>query len=181
MGGIPWTLGVLLTFLLYVLAAVASWRLIDAVRRSVGIDGARERTIWLVEAAVLAALAISTAINGPGLATEMFRSIAIDGGWYVVRASAQGQLIAVALGAFVIAAVVSLYWSRSVAAPAALALLTLMLLITFIVVRAISLHAVDRVVFLRIAGVTVSSIIEAAGIFVILALIVWRTATLRHR
>ena len=181
MRDIHWTLGVFLTSLLYLFAAVASWRLIETVRRSVGFAGSRERTIWLIEAVVLFALAISTAINGPGLATETFRAIAMDDGWYVLRGSAQGRLIALALGVFAITAIVSLYWSRSVALPASLALLASMLLISFIVVRTISLHAVDRVVFMRIAGITVSSIVEAAGIVVILMLVFWRTAMLRRR
>jgi hypothetical protein len=48
-------------------------------------------------------------------------------------------------------------------------IVVLLLLITFILVRAVSLHAVDQMVFTRIAGVTVSSIVEAAGIVVMLA------------
>ncbi len=180
MRDIHWTLGVFLTFLLYLFAAVASWRLIETVRRSVGFAGSRERTIWLIEAVVLFGLAISTAINAPGLVTETFRTIAMDDGWYVLRGFAQGRLIALALGVFAITAIVSLYWSRSVALPASLALLASMLLISFIVVRTISLHAVDRVVFTRIAGITISSVVEAAGIVVILMLVLWRTAMLRR-
>jgi hypothetical protein len=178
---IHWTLGILLTFLLYVFAAVASWRLVDTVRRSVGFAGSRERSIWLVIAVVLFALAVSTAINAPALATETLRAIAIDDGWYAFRGSAQVQLIALSLGALAVLAVVSMYWSRSAALPASLALLASMLLIAFIVVRAISLHAIDRIMFARVAGVTISSMTEATGIFVILILILWRTATLRQR
>lgn len=181
MRDIHWTLGVFLTFLLYLFAAVASWRLVEIVRRSVGSAGSRERTIWLIEAVILFALAVNTAINGPALATETFRAMAMDDGWYALRGAAQGRVIALALGAFAITAIVSVYWSRSAALAASLALLVAMLLITFIVVRAISLHAVDRVVFMRVAGVTVSSIVEAAGIVVILILALWRTARLRDR
>lgn len=178
---IHWTVGVLLTFLLYIIASVASWRLVETVRRSVGFAGSRERTIWLIEAIVLFALAVSTAINAPGLATETLRAIAMDDGWYALRGNAQGQLIATLIGAFAVAAIVSVYWSRSAALPASLALLASMLLITFIVIRAISLHAVDQLVFMRIAGVTISSIFEAAGIIVILMLVLWRTVMLRRR
>ena len=119
---IHWTVGVLMTFLLYIIASVASWRLVETVRRSVGFAGSRERTIWLIEAIVLFALAVRTAINAPGLATETLRAIAIDDGWYALRGNAQGQLIAVLIGAFAVAAIVSVYWSRSAAPPASLAL-----------------------------------------------------------
>jgi hypothetical protein len=181
MRDIHWTLGVLLTCLLYVFAAVASWRLVETVRRSVGFAGSRERSIWLLLAVVLFALAASTAINGPALATETLRAMAMDDGWYAVRGSAQVQLIALSLGALAITAAVGMYWSRSASLPASLALLAATLLITFIVVRAISLHAIDRVVFMRVAGVTISSMAEAAGIAVILVLALWRTATLHRR
>jgi hypothetical protein len=130
---------------------------------------------------VLFALAVSTAINGPALATETLRAMAMDDGWYAFRGSAQVRLIAVLLGALAITAAVSMYWSRSAAVPASLALLASMLLMSFIAIRAISLHSIDRVVFMRVAGGTISSIAEAAGIAVILLLILWRTATLRHR
>jgi len=178
---IHWTPGIALTFLLYVCAAVASWRLVEIIRRSVGPAGSRERSIWLIEAVTLFALAVSTAINGPALATETLRAMAMDDGWYVLRGGAQGRVIALALGAFTIAAAVGVYWSRSAAPAASLALLVTMLLITFIVVRAISLHAIDRIVFMRVAGVTISTIVEAAGIAVILILALWRTAKIRHR
>jgi hypothetical protein len=178
---IHWTVGVFLTFLLYVIAAVASWRLVETVRRSVGFAGSKERTIWLIEAVALFVLAVSTAINAPGLATDTLRAIAVDDGWYALRGNAQGQLIAMLIGVFAVAAIVSVYWSRSAALPASLALLATLLLITFIVVRAISLHAIDQLVFMRIAGVTVSSIFEAGGIVAILMLIFWRTAMLHRR
>jgi hypothetical protein len=146
----------------------------------VGFAGSRERTIWLLESALLFSLAISTAINAPALVTETFRSIAMDDGWYVLRGSGQVRLISISLGAFAIAAIASVFWSRSAAFQASLVLLASLVLIAFIVVRAISLHAIDRIVFARIAGVTISSIVEGAGIIAILMLALWRTMTL-HR
>jgi hypothetical protein len=153
-GGIYWgddanveislELGMFLMFLLYIFAAVASWRMFETVRRTIGCGGSRERAIWLLEVIILLALAASTAMNGPGLLTATFRRIAMDGGWYAVRAPVQSHLIALSLGGFAVAAVVGLYWSRAMARPALLALLASMLLITFIVVRAISLHAMDE-------------------------------------
>lgn len=175
-----WTFGIWLTCLLYLFASAASWRLAEIVRRTIGNPGQRERTIWVMEGILLLALALSTATNGFGQLTTLFRAIAMDGGWYASRAPAQTHLIVLLLGAFVLAAVVSLYWARAVAPAALLVLLASLLLAAFVLVRAVSLHAVDRIVFARIAGVTVSSIVEAGGTGTILVLILWRAVMLRR-
>jgi hypothetical protein len=59
-------------------------------------------------------------------------------------------------------------------------MLVSLLLISFVVVRAVSLHAVDQIIFARILGVTFSSMIEAGGIAILLVLIFWRRAQVAH-
>ena len=63
MGDFHWTLGICLTFLLYVFASVASWRLAKMVGWTTGYPGLRERTIWQMEAILVLALAANTAVN----------------------------------------------------------------------------------------------------------------------
>jgi len=57
---------------------------------------------------------------------------------------------------------------------AALSLVVSFLQTMFVLVRAVSLHAMDQILYARIVGVTLSSMIEAGGIFVILVLMLWR-------
>jgi hypothetical protein len=180
MSDFHWTLGIWLTFLLYGFASVASWRVAEIVRRTIGYGGLRERTFWQLEAILFLALAANAAINGLGGLTALFRATAMDGGWYAGRTPVQTHLIVLLFGAFVVAAAVSLYWARSVSRPALLALLVSLLLVTFILVRAVSLHAVDQIIFARILGVTFSSMIEAGGIATLFVLVFWRRAQLAH-
>src|SRR5438477_2612193 len=180
MGDFHWTLGICLTFLLYVFASVASWRLAKMVGWTTGYPGLRERTIWQMEAILVLALAANTAVNALGRLTALFRTTAMAGGWYATRGPVQTHLIGLLLAAFVLAAAVSLYSARAVSRPALLALLVSLLLITFILARAVSLHAVDQIIFVRIFGVTVSSMIEVSGIATILVLTFWRRAQAAH-
>jgi hypothetical protein len=119
-------------------------------------------------------ISINIVAHGLGRTTALLRTTAMAGGWYASRVPAQTHLIGLLLGAFVVSAAASLYWARAVSRPALLALLVSLLLITFILVRAVSLHAVDQRIFARILGVTFSSMIEAGGIATILVLIFWR-------
>jgi hypothetical protein len=98
----------------------------------------------------------------------------MSNGWYSERGPAQLDLILAMLVGFALAAIIGLYWARKTSGPALSSLAVMLLLITFVLVRAVSLHAVDRIIFERIAGVTLSTGIEAGGIVVILALIFWR-------
>jgi hypothetical protein len=83
-------------------------------------------------------------------------------------------MILALLVAFVLAARGGLYWARGTSGPAASSLVASFLLTTFVLVRAVSLHAVDQILYASIVGVTFSSMIEAGGILVILALVLWR-------
>jgi len=173
-----WTLGGCLTFLLYIFASVGSWRLAETVRGTSGYSGFRERSLWHIEAALFIFLAINAGLDGLGRLTGLFRSAAMSRGWYPERGPAQIHLILALLVAFVLTALVGLYRARGTSGPAASSLVVSLLLITFVLVRAVSLHAVDQILFAGIAGVTLSSMIEAGGILIILALIFWRRGQL---
>jgi len=95
-------------------------------------------------------------------------------GWYLERGPAQLLMILTLLVAFVLAATGGLYWARGTSSPAALSLVVSFLQTMFVLVRAVSLHAMDQILYARIVGVTLSSMIEAGGIFVILVLMLWR-------
>ena len=118
-------------------------------------------------------------MNAPGRLTALMRSMASDEGWYALRDQVQSQFIMVLIGALLFATALGLYWARAVSKSAVVALLFSLLLITFILVRAVSLHAVDKIVFTRIAGATVSTIVEAGGVVAIFILALLRLASLR--
>src|SRR5258708_8886709 len=154
MGDFHWTFGSWLMFLLYIFASVSGWRLAEIVRRTIGYRTLRERTMWQMESILVFALAANTAVNGLGRLTALSRTTAMAGGWYANRAPIQTHLIELLLGAFVITAAVSLYWARVVSRPALLALLASLLLITFILVPAVSLHSLVHIIFMKLSALT---------------------------
>lgn len=169
-----WTLGGFLTFLLYVFASIASWQLAETILRKSGYQARRECFIWRAVAVLSILLAINIGLDGLGRLTALVRSVAMLGGWYSERGPAQLYLVLVALAASVSTVVVAFHLARNTSGTAAISLVVSSLLIAFVLVRAISLHALDQLMFARSAGVTLSSLIECGGIFIIIILSLWR-------
>ena len=142
MNNFHWTVGSFSIFLLYIIASVQSWRVAEAV-------SGRERLIWLFVAGIFCVLAVNTAIDGLNKLAALFRSDAQAQGWYADRMSPQSSLIIALLAFCFIAALTVLFWVRMLPLPSQLALIALLVLMTFILVRAISLHAVDHILFAR--------------------------------
>ena len=179
MSDFHWIIGISLTLALYVFASVSSWRLADIVW-TMDCRAFRERTIWQLESILLLILAANTALDGLGRLTTFFRAAAMTGGWYASRAPDQARLIVALLAVLVVAAASTNYWAHAVSRPALFALLMSLLLITFVLVRAVSLHAVDQIIFARFFGVTLSTMIEAGSVAAILALIGLRRVQAAH-
>jgi hypothetical protein len=175
-----WTFGGFLTFLLYIFASIGSWRLAETIRGTSGYHGLRECSLWRVVAVLSILLAINVGLDGLGRLTTLFRSFAMSGGWYSERSSTQLYLVFAALVAFVFTVIVGLYLARNTSGAAVLSVVVSLLLITFVLVRAVSLHAVDQLIFARTAGVTLSSMIEGGGIFIIIILTLWRREQLPY-
>ena len=140
----------------------------------------RERTIWQIESILLLILAANTALDGLGRLTAFFRATAMAGGWYASRAPDQARLIVALLTVLVVAAAIAIFWAHAVSRSALFALLMSLLLVTFVLVRAVSLHAVDQIIFARFFGVTLSTMIEAGSVAAILALISLRRVQTAH-
>jgi len=175
MFGVHWTVANFFIFLLYLAASIQSWRTSnDTATRS-----NRENSIWIIAAGLFCALAANTAFGGLDQLANGFRSGVQTGDWYGDRMVFQLSLtIAVLVFA---AVVISLTLVRLRAMPMStrLTFAGLLALIAFLIVRAISLHVVDQMLFARISGVTFSTSIEGVSVVLILVVISWRRADLR--
>jgi hypothetical protein len=121
---------------------------------------------WVVLAAALALLGVGRAFElGPWL-TDRGREIAEAQGWYEDRRAVQAPAVeAVLAGGAAGVALGLLWWLRAASREHPLAFMAIVYLVTFVLVRAISLHAVDRVLYTdRFAGVRPNAVLELAGI-----------------
>lgn len=149
------TLGGWLVALAYVVAAVASFaamrRFVTNARLLDGVDSreaADQRTLgrlWLVVGVLMLAMAANKQLDLQTLVSERVRSVARARGWYDNRRPVQAAVI-VAVGVLSLVAVAVLaylmrrVWRRALPVVAAVAAV-----VTFAVVRAISLHQIDAV------------------------------------
>ena len=151
------------TVFAYAAAAVLAWR---------AWSRGRQR-IWLAVAVGMALLCVNKQFDLQSLFTDIGREISKHGGWYEDRRKVQkGFVIAVLAGA-ALAGGWFLWRFRAFVAGHKLLAAGLFLLLTFIVVRAISFHHVD--VFLKsgVAGIRMNWVLELGGIFTVAAA-AWR-------
>lgn len=138
----------------YALAAVLAWRAWSVKR---------ER-IWLGTAVLMALLCVNKQFDLQSLVTDIGREVARHGGWYEDRRKVQkGFVLAVLAGAGLFAC--WFVWRfRDFLVRNKLLAAGLFLLLTFIVVRAISFHHVDVFLKVRIAGIKMNWLLELGGI-----------------
>ena len=142
------------TVIAYAVAAVLAWR----------VWSARRERIWLGTAVLMALLCVNKQFDLQSLFTDIGREIARHGGWYEDRRRIQkGFVLAVLAGAGV-SGCWFVWRFRDFLVRNKLLAAGLFLLLTFIVVRAISFHHVD--VFLKsgIAGLKMNWLLELGGI-----------------
>jgi hypothetical protein len=142
------------------LCAVASARLY--------VGGARRTSIafWIVITLVMATMGLSRMVDLGPLLTEHGRDFARDYGWYEDRRSIQRTAVEVVIIGGVVAACVAAAWLAFAAAPEhPLGALAVVYLTTFVIVRAISLHQVDQLLYNHpVEGVRINALLELAGI-----------------
>ncbi len=146
------------TVLAYAVAALLAWR----------VGSARRERIWLGVAVLMAFLCANKQFDLQSLLTDIGREIARHGGWYEDRRKVQkGFVLAVLAGAVAFGGWFG--WRfRDFLVERKLLAAGCFLLLTFIVVRAISFHQVD--VFLKsgIAGVRMNWLLELGGISLVI-------------
>jgi hypothetical protein len=138
--------------------------------------GGRERTFWAVTAALLLLLMAAKQLQLIDSVSRAGRAAVKAHGWYGVHRQLQDVFaIVLAAGAVVGAASVA-RWLRTTAAAAKLAGAALVLLAGSLVLRAISIHAVDVWSTSRFAGMRKGWWVELVAILVICAAAGWRAA-----
>jgi uncharacterized membrane protein YjfL (UPF0719 family) len=148
----------------YLVAAAGC--IVVALRASVSRHDRRAAVVfWGCVAAVMLVLALGRFTElGPWL-TERGRHIAEWQGWYDDRRDIQETAVfaLIALGGAAVAA--GLIWSaRASSREHPLAVTAVVYLVTFVGVRAISLHQIDRVLYTeRAVGIRPNGVLELAG------------------
>lgn len=146
----------------YLLAATTAAR--AAVRgRFPAASRGRERTFWLLAAAVLVVLAVNKQLDLQSLLTAAARCHAQANGWYDNRRSLQVAFI-LGIAAAGLLALVALAWLlRGTLRRTGAALLGLAFVAVFVLIRAAGFHHVDLLIDREVGGVRLNWVLELAG------------------
>lgn len=127
----------------------------------------KDRRFWLGTAILLVILGFNKELDLQSLLTTEGRDIARHGGWYEQRRLVQGIfLLLLGIGG-VIAALSLVRWLRRSAFEVKMAAVGIVILFTFILIRAGSFHHIDNWVTINVAGLRSGWWLELAGIIVI--------------
>jgi hypothetical protein len=167
------TLAGWLTVVFYLVTSVTCWA---SARRAEHDDRgpSNEAFAWRCIAALLLALGVNKQLNLITAVTELGRALAYHQGWYDRRQPAQLVLIGLLAMSCVFAMTMLLIWMRRAPLPTWLALIGAMFVVTFVLIRTVSYHYVDRFLSQHIFGLRWNSVIEIGGIGVVLFASQWR-------
>ena len=135
-----------------------------------------ERRAWRSIAILFLALGVNKLLNLETALTAFGRAVAHLQGWYERRQPVQMVLIGLAVMSCVFVVITLLTWMRRAPIATWLALMGTTFTLTFVLIRAISYHDVDRFLLERILGVPWNFAIEMGGISVVLLASQWRQA-----
>jgi hypothetical protein len=146
----------------------AAWQCLRVMRVHTPM-APRECKAWWLIAWVMLLLAVTRLTDWPALVVDFARHYAAGHGWYGMRRALQIEIMLFI--AVLAVAGISLLRRREgdLPRPASISLGGLIALLTFDAARAVSLHTVDALLGLSLAGVRLNWLIEIAGIVVILA------------
>ena len=144
----------------YFLGAVAAFWASKSAKR-------RDRLFWLGAAVMLVLLGLNKELDLQTLLTMEAKLIAHHEGWYDERRAVQGLFLLGLTVLGLLATVGLVRWLRKSPVQVKAAAVGIVLLFTFIVMRAGSFHHLDRWVTINIAGMRSGWWLELAGIFVI--------------
>jgi hypothetical protein len=167
------TIGGWVTVALYLLASGSCW--ISAQKLGLAdIPRSNERRAWRAISVLFLALGINKQLNLLSALTEAGRVLAQDQGWYEQRQFVQLVFIALAAMTCLIAAITLLLWARNFPIPTRITLIGTMMVLGFVLIRAVSLHHVDWLIRQRILGLRWHWILEMSGISLVLFASQWR-------
>jgi hypothetical protein len=161
------------TVALYLIASLSCWK----SARETELGGTRhlkEFYLWRSIAILFLTLGVNKLLNLITVLTVLGRSVAHLQGWYDRRQPVQMVLIGLLATSCVVVVTMLLIWARRAPIPTRLALISATMTLTFVLVRAISYHDVDRFLFERILGLQWNLVIEIGGISLVLLATHWR-------
>jgi hypothetical protein len=149
--------------------AVAAWLALSTALQTAPTDVAHRgrRRLWLVVAGLMAFLCLNKQLDLQTLFTDIGRFVAKSQGWYEQRRGVQGLFVFTVLAFSGAIAAWVLWHYRAFCRRHKLLVIGLQLLLTFIVVRAISLHHFDAINQSRFFGFRMNSILEMGGIILV--------------
>lgn len=156
-----------LTVLLYVLAAISSWKTARQLDAS-------ESRLWRSISVAFLGLGLNKQLDLQTAITELGRILAYDEGWYGQRQIVQFWFIVAVAVTCLLVALVLLYLARRSTLQTWLGLLGVVLVLGFVVIRAASFHHVDRFIGTRILGLKWNWLLEMGGIVIVILSSEWR-------
>ena len=123
-----------------------------------------ERNIWWGLAASMLVLGINKQKNLTGILTDLGRQNAFQVGWYSVRSGLQLLLVGVFLLVGLVLLVLLVRYRHAVGKLQWIAIVGVIFLFSFALIRAVSLHTVDAFLYTSIAGLQPNWIVELGGI-----------------
>jgi hypothetical protein len=136
-----------------------------AIRLKVGSVEARA---WTAIAVLLALLGVSELLQLQPAITNFGRSIAFDEGWYWHRQGIQAAFTKIGAATTVVFSLGLFLSARRTSLECAIALVCAVMIVGYILVRAVSLHQVDALLLRTTFGLHWSRIPEFAGSVIIL-------------
>jgi hypothetical protein len=138
----------------------------------------RVRSVWICISILMTLLCLNKQLDLQSLFTDIGRVISKSQGWYSERREFQKWFV---IGVLAVSCAFAVWFTirfRAFWISHGLLVTGLFFLLTFIVVRAISFHHVDRLLKMPLVGIRMNWLLELTGIFLVaLAAIreVWRT------
>jgi hypothetical protein len=162
------TIGGWITVVLYFLAIWSTWKTANATYAP------KERWLWLFISLMFAALGINKQLDLQTAFTELGRIVAFDEGWYDQRQIVQiWFIVGIAIVCLLIGiGLLVLAWNAPLAAR--IALMGMVLVLAFVLIRAASFHHIDRFIGERILGLKWNWVLEMSGISIVLLSSEWR-------
>lgn len=165
MGDPTW--GGWLTVLLYGAAAWLCWQVLRGAAASALSMTSDERWVWRVLFGAMVLLGVNKQLDLQSALTEMGRIVAEREGWYAERHRIQQAFVAglAIVGLTLLVALAFLAWGSP--SPTLLAMAGAVALMTFVLIRAASMHRVDALLGHSVAGLRVNWILEMGALLVI--------------
>lgn len=128
---------------------------------------------WLVMAFILMSLGVNKQLDLQSFFTDIGRVIAKNNGWYSSRRQVQVVFVGALFAGTVVSAAIVAYKLRSDLREHLFPLLGLVMLLGFIVIRAVSFHHVDLLLKHTVGNVRINWLLEFGGIGVLLFSSLW--------